>query len=64
MGLFDFFKKKPNPIDELREQMNNKMFPKGKKDIDSATNELLRILNHSIPFNEAQTLLTRSYVSC
>lgn len=64
MGLFNFFKKKTNPIDEMREQMNNIMFPKGKKDIDSATNELLRILKHSIPFDEAKSILIKSTIIC
>ena len=33
MGFFDFFKKKPDPIQEMRDKMFNKMFPKGDKDI-------------------------------
>ncbi len=44
MGFFDFFKKKPDPIQEMRDKMFNQMFPKGDKDILAATNQLLSIL--------------------
>jgi hypothetical protein len=64
MGFFDFFKKKPDPIQEMRDKMFNQMFPKGDKDILAATNQLLNILNHSIPLNEAKSIITKSYIIC
>ena len=64
MGFFDLFKKKPDPIQEMRDKMFNQMFPKGDKDILAATNQLLTILNHSIPINEAKSIITKSYIIC
>jgi hypothetical protein len=60
MGLFDIFKPKKDPIKELYEKMSNQMFPKGQKDIDAGTKELLLILNNKISFETAQGIFLKS----
>ena len=60
MGLFDFLKPKKSPLHEMMEKMNNSLFPKGQKDIDAATEELLQILNRKVSLKEAQTILMKS----
>ena len=58
MGFFDFFKKKPDPIQEMRDKMFNQMFPKGDKDILAATNQLLTILIKYLPLLPQHCMLT------
>jgi len=60
MGLFNFRKRKSNFLKGF-EPVVNSMFPKGKKDIDAGTSELLLILNNEIDFETAQTIFVRSY---
>jgi hypothetical protein len=60
MGIFDFLKPKKSPMEEIFEKMNNSLFPKGQKDTDAATSELLQILNNKISRQEAQTILLKS----
>jgi hypothetical protein len=60
MGLFDFFKPKKNPMQELFENMNNNMFPKQDKDISAATDELLNILHYKIEREEAKSIILRA----
>lgn len=42
------------------DKMHNSFFPKGQKDIDAATNELLSILNNKIGRQEAHSILLKS----
>lgn len=60
MGFFDFLKPRRNKLNEHFERISNDVFPKGKKDIDSAVNELLLILNNKIGKKEAETIVTKS----
>ena len=60
MGLFDFLKPKKSPLDAMMEKMHHSFFPKGQKDIDAATNELLQILNNKISRQEAGSILLKS----
>ena len=46
MSLFDFFKPKKNETNEMFERMDASIFPKGDRDKNAATDELLRILNN------------------
>ena len=60
MRIFDFFKPQKKPLNEFVESMTNSMFPKGKKDIQAGTNELLFILNNKIDYNTAEGIFVRS----
>lgn len=60
MGLFDFLKPKKDPLNEMLTKMHNSFFPKGEKDIDAATKELLLILNNKVGSQEAKTILMKS----
>lgn len=60
MGFFDFLKPKKNKLNQKFEQINNDIFPKGRKDIESAVNELLLILNNSIGKSEAEVIVMKS----
>lgn len=60
MGLFDFFKSEKNDLDDNLSQLINKFFPKGKKDINAGTQELMRILDNSIPEAEARNIFIKS----
>jgi hypothetical protein len=60
MGLFDFLKPKKNPMEDMMQKMHNSLFPKGQKDMDAATDELLQILNNKVSRNEASTILSKS----
>jgi hypothetical protein len=62
MGIFDFFKPKKKPIDEVFRKMMNSTFPKSDKDINAATNELLHILNDHISREEAKVIVIKSVV--
>lgn len=48
MGLFNLFKKKKNPLEEMMEKINNSIFPKGPKDIEAGTEEFQNILGYKI----------------
>ncbi len=60
MRFFDLFKSKKKPLNEFVESMTNSMFPKGKKDIQAGTNELLYILNNKIDYKTAESIFVRS----
>lgn len=60
MGIFDFLKPKKNDLDDNLSQLINKFFPKGKKDINAGTQELMRILGTSIPEEEARNIFIKS----
>ncbi len=60
MGIFDLFKKKKTPMEELYEKMSNMIFPKGPKDIDAGTAELLSILNHKVSEETAKSVFLKS----
>ena len=62
MGFFDFLKSSKNPMDEIFEKMSNSIFPKGEKDIDAGTKELLHILNNKIDYNTAKSIFLKSVV--
>lgn len=62
MGLFDFLKPKLNPMADIFERMSNQIFPKGQKDIDAATSELLFILNNKISRDAAKSIFLKSVV--
>ncbi|MBK9045650.1 MAG: hypothetical protein IPL74_02730 [Bacteroidetes bacterium] len=51
-------------LQDLLAKMHEEIFPNGKKDIDDGTNELLRILNHSIDEKTAQDIFTKSASIC
>jgi hypothetical protein len=61
MGFFNFSKQKKNNFSDAVQQMRNKMFPKGEKDIEAGTIELMEILNNSVSKNEANKIFTKSY---
>ncbi|MBO6573126.1 MAG: hypothetical protein JJ958_11870 [Balneola sp.] len=60
MGLFDFFKPEKNDLNNELSQLINKFFPKGKKDINAGTQELMRILDTSILEEEARNIFIKS----
>lgn len=60
MGLFNFFKPKKNRINEEFERINNDMFPKGRRDIDSTIKELLLILDYKLEEKEVETIAIKS----
>jgi hypothetical protein len=60
MGLFDFLKKKKSPLDETIEKMTKSMFPKGKKDIEAGTRELLYIFDNKVDEGTAQSIFMKS----
>lgn len=65
MGLFDMFKSKRTPMNQLlefKEQLSNSIFPKGEKDIAAGTNELLHILNNKIDYDTAKNIFLKSIV--
>ena len=60
MGIFDFFKKKPDPKEELMSGMMNSMLPRGPKDIEAGTNEVSRILKNRIDRQSANDIFLKS----
>jgi hypothetical protein len=60
MGLFDFFKPKQSDLSIKLQQMINDFFPKGEKDIQAGTDELLFILDNRISQSEARNILIKS----
>lgn len=62
MGLFDFLKPKRNPMEEMMDKISNSIFPKGEKDIDAGTKELIHILGNKIDYDTAKTIFLKSAV--
>lgn len=63
MGLFDFLNPKKRRTQKVLRNLQVLMdsrFPKGDKDINAATNELLYILDNRISQNEAQEIVRLS----
>ncbi len=56
MGLFSKSSKKENPMQEIM----SKIFPKGKSDIITGTDELLNILDYTISKENAQNIFVKS----
>ena len=47
-------------MEELFRNMSNSIFPKGDKDINAVTNELLDILNNKISYEDAKEIVLKS----
>jgi len=62
MGLFNFLKSKKSPIEEMMAKISNSIFPKGEKDIDAGTKELLYILKNKIDYATAKSIFLKSAV--
>jgi len=62
MGIFDFLKPKKDPMEEVYQDMMNSIFPNGEEDINSATTELVHVLNETIACKEAKTILIKAAV--
>jgi len=60
MGLFDFMKPKKNNLNDFMANLNNSMLPKGEKDIEAGTKEILSILNNKVNYETAKTIFLRS----
>ncbi|MBP6870984.1 MAG: hypothetical protein KBC43_03165 [Bacteroidales bacterium] len=60
MGLFDFLKPNKKEINNELTQMNASFYPKGAKDINAVTDEVLYILDNKISRDEARTIALRS----
>jgi hypothetical protein len=60
MGFFDFLKPKKSELEETMEKMIASIFPKGPKDIDAITDELMRILDNKIRRQEARNIAIKS----
>ena len=60
MGLFDFLKPKKDNLNDEMGNIFNSFFPKGEKDINAATDELLHILNNKIARDEAKNIIVKS----
>jgi len=60
MGLFDFLKPKKKNLGDFMASLNNSMLPKGEKDIEAGTKELLNILNNKVDYETAKTIFLRS----
>lgn len=60
MGLFNFFKRKKNPLEETTEKLFNEIFPGGKKDIELGAKVLQNLLGNKIDFTKAVQIYTRS----
>ena len=60
MGIFDFLKPKQNELNTAISQMLNKYFPKGEKDIEAGTQEILFILSNRISKSDARNIFVKS----
>ena len=60
MGLFDFLKSKESKYSEGMARMDATIFPKGEKDVNAATSELLHILNNKVSRNDAKNIVLKS----
>lgn len=47
---------------EFKEKLSNSIFPKGERDIDAGTKELLYILNNSTDYETAKNIFLKSIV--
>jgi len=57
-------KQNENGLYKLMQEMDKKIFPNGRKDIEDGINELLRILNHRVDKKTAETILLKSSSIC
>ncbi|WP_016777196.1 hypothetical protein [Anaerophaga thermohalophila] len=57
MGLFS---KKKKPMNDMMAQMSASIFPKGEKDINAVTDEILLILHNKINRKEATNIALKS----
>jgi hypothetical protein len=61
MSIFNFFrKKKESPLDTMMDGMMNNMLPKGQKDIDAGTDELLRIIKFKANHETASNIFVKA----
>jgi hypothetical protein len=60
MKFLDFFKKREREKTDIFSELSNRIFPKGKKDINAGTQELLDILNHEIEEETARMIFLKS----
>lgn len=60
MGLFDIFKKKQNPLEEMIARLNDQMYPKGKKDIIAGVNEVSAIIGGRASEETVRTIFLRA----
>jgi hypothetical protein len=60
MDLFNFLKPKKSELNDTLSHLLNSFFPKGEKDINAATDELLHILNNSISRQEARDIAVKA----
>ena len=62
MGIFDFLKPKGNSLQDEIDKIHGKFFPKGDKDVNSAVDEILWILNNKISRDEAKKIALKSII--
>ena len=62
MGLFNFLKPKKDTKNELFEKLSNQIFPKGDKDINAGTDELLFILDNTVDRDTAKSIFVKAMV--
>lgn len=60
MGLFDFLKPKKSELNDSMAHLHASIFPKGEKDMNAVTEELLLILNNKINKNEATDIALKA----
>jgi hypothetical protein len=59
MGLFKH-RKSETDMGKMMDQFSNSIFPKGPKDINAGTNELLFILDNRVDFENAKSIFLKS----
>lgn len=60
MGLFNFLQFRKNPEEKRLEDKAKPMCPKGKKDIQAGTEELLYILDDKVDYKMAKTIFLKA----
>lgn len=60
MGLFDFFRRKKDPLKETTEKIFNEIFPGGKKDIETGAKVLQHLLRNKIDTKTAVQIYSQS----
>jgi hypothetical protein len=60
MKLFDFLKPKKSELNDSIAHLHASIFPKGEKDMNAVTNELLLILNNKISISEATNIALKA----
>ena len=63
MGLFNFFKPKKSELNvavNTAHEILNKYFPKGEKDMEAGTQEILSILNNKVTKSEAKNIFIKT----